>query len=140
MTRSSRLSALLALGGAALIAIAWTLTRPYSWSRFGLLVTAGMLLAASPGVLRRGFINLVSQSRAQSSQAIEALKRRPIRHLLYAVWLGCLAALIEIGIKTFENAAGKRVFGPQYFWEVPVGYLVPLGLIGGLILFLIFCL
>ena len=130
MTRSSRLSALLSLGGAALIAVAWALTRPYSWSRFCLLVAAGLILAASPGAIRRAFADLVNKSRAQSDQALEALKRRPIRHVLYAIWLGCIAALIEIGIKSFENAAGKRVLSQQYFWEVPVGHLVPLVVIG----------
>jgi len=130
MSRSSRVSAILALGGAAFAVLAWIKTGPYSWSRFFLLIVAGLMLAISPGALRQAFTNLVNQSRAQSGQAVDDLRRRPGRHVLYALWIGCTAALIEIGIKTFENAAGKRVLGIQYFWQVPVGYLMLLLLIG----------
>src|SRR5262245_16975636 len=99
MFKPSRVSALLVLGGASLVAIAWSLTRPYSWSRFFLLVIAGLLLVVSSGALRRAFAGLVSQSRAQHRQAVDALQSRPLRHMLYAIWIACVVALAEIGLK-----------------------------------------
>ncbi len=132
MTTSSRLTTLLAVGGAAFVGLAFALTRPHSWSRFSILVAAGLLLAASPGRLRKAFGDLVTQSRQQSVQALEDLRRQPLRLVLYSGWLACLAALIEIGIRSFEKTAGKRVLGLQYFWEAPVGYLLPLLLVGAL--------
>jgi arylsulfatase A-like enzyme len=116
---------LLLIAGGMALALAFLGARPYSWSQFCLLVAGAVCLVLSPGVLRRRFSSLVHDREAYEATVL-ALRRQPATRIMHAVWLGCIIALLEIGLKTFEDAAGKRVLGLQYLWDVPIGYLLPL--------------
>jgi hypothetical protein len=125
----ARLGPLLGVAGVSALALALLWARPYSWSQFCLLVAATFCLVIAPGFIRRSFTRLVHDREARET-TLASLERRPSARVMHAVWLGCIITLLEIGLKTFEDAAGKKVLGLHYLWDAPIGYLLPLVSLG----------
>ena len=104
------------------------------WELFTLLGVASLSAFASvPGVPRL-VKTWVTTWREGSPARMGHLQRRPSRLVYYGLWFACLFAFLEVTYWALGRyVVGNKVVNVQFLWQLPMGYGVIFGFVGGVV-------
>jgi arylsulfatase A-like enzyme len=130
---AGHLGPLLLVAGVGAVAVALFTDRlqgePFliGWTELWLLVLGGICLVASPARVRESFKLFLRESRRKSPSFLAARPSMLGLFARYGAWLWLTISFLEVGLRAYQKASNKRVYGLRFLWEVPLGYAAILG-------------
>jgi arylsulfatase A-like enzyme len=106
--------------GFAAVAIGLMLSLGSGWLRLLALALGAAALLVSVTSVQERIGRAWSRSTAESPGLLAKLTARPARAFLYGAWFALVASAGEAAYRSYQQWAGVRVLGPEYFWRIPL--------------------